>query len=45
MINIYEVQETNRMIQQEKFDVRTITMWIGLLDCAHEDINVFCENI
>ena len=45
MINIYEVQETNRMIQQEKFDVRTITMGIGLLDCAHEDINVFCENI
>ena len=45
MINIYEVQETNRMIQQEKFDVRTITMGISLLDCAHENIEVFCENV
>lgn len=45
MINIYEVQETNRMIQQEKFDVRTITMGISLLDCADENIDVFCENV
>ena len=45
MINIYEVQETNRMIQQEKFDVRTITMGLSLLDCADENIDVFCENV
>ena len=26
MINIFEVNETNKMIEQEKLDVRTITL-------------------
>ena len=26
MINIFEVNETNKMIEQENLDVRTITM-------------------
>ena len=30
MINIYEVLETNKMIEQENLDVRTITMGINL---------------
>ena len=30
MINIYEVNETNKMIEQENLDVRTITMGISL---------------
>ena len=34
MINIYEVLETNKMIEQENLDVRTITMGINLLDCV-----------
>ena len=34
MINIYEVFETNKMIEKENLDVRTITMGINLLDCA-----------
>ena len=29
MINISEVIETNKMIEQENFDVRTITMGIS----------------
>ena len=29
MINISEVIETNKMIEQENFDVRTITMAAG----------------
>ena len=33
MLNIMEVRETNQMIEQEKLDVRTITMGISLLDC------------
>ena len=33
MINMFEVNETNNMITQEKLDVRTITMGISLLDC------------
>lgn len=38
MINIYEVNETNKMIQQENLDVRTITMGISLLDCIDADL-------
>ena len=34
MINIFEVLETNKMIEHENLDVRTITMGINLLDCA-----------
>ena len=34
MINISEVLETNKMIEKENLDVRTITMGINLLECA-----------
>ena len=37
MINIFEVNETNKMIEQENLDVRTITMGISLLDCIDSD--------
>ncbi len=33
MINIFEVKETNQMIEEENLDVRTITLGISLLDC------------
>ena len=33
MINSWEVQETNEMIEKENLDVRTITLGISLLDC------------
>ena len=45
MINLYEVTETNKMIQQENFDVRTITMGINLLPCVDEDVDKTCENV
>lgn len=45
MININEVIETNKMIQEEKLDVRTITLGISLLDCMDSDIHVVCQNI
>ena len=45
MININEVIETNKMIDKENFDVRTITMGINLLDCADADLDVLCDNI
>ncbi len=32
MINMFEVNVTNKMIEQENLDVRTITMRISLLD-------------
>ena len=45
MINIQEVIETNRMIEQEKLDVRTITLGISLLDCCDPDLSVCCSKI
>ncbi len=45
MINISEVLETNRMIQSENLDVRTITMGVSLLDCADSNLDVVCSNI
>ncbi len=38
MINIFEVNETNKMIEQENLDVRTITLGISLLDCVDTDL-------
>ena len=38
MINIYEVNETNQMIQQDNLDVRTITLGISLMDCIDADL-------
>lgn len=45
MINLFEVTETNKMIEQENLDVRTITLGISLLDCMDHDIDAVCDNI
>ncbi|MCD8212142.1 MAG: PFL family protein, partial [Oscillospiraceae bacterium] len=45
MINIYEVNETNRMISQMNLDVRTITLGISLLDCVDADLKTLRQNI
>lgn len=45
MINLYEVSETNRMIEHDNLDVRTITLGISLLDCIDSDINKLNDNI
>ncbi len=45
MINIGEVFETNKMIEQENLDVRTITLGISLLDCADGDLEKVNEKI
>ena len=39
MINMYEVSETNKMIESENLDVRTITLGISLLDCVDSDLD------
>ncbi|MBE6004197.1 MAG: PFL family protein [Lachnospiraceae bacterium] len=44
-VNAFEVNETNNMIEHNNLDVRTITMGIGLLDCAAQDVDTFCDNI
>ena len=45
MINIWEVNETNKMIEQENLDVRTITMGISLLDCIDSDLQRLNDKI
>ena len=45
MINILEVNETNKMIEQENLDVRTITIGISLIDCIDSNVDVLCDNI
>lgn len=45
MINIFEVNETNKMITQENLDVRTITLGISLLDCVDSDLEKLNQNI
>ena len=45
MINIFEANETNKMITQENLDVRTITMGISLLDCITDDLIQLNQNV
>jgi uncharacterized protein (UPF0210 family) len=45
MLNMFEVNETNKMIEQERLDVRTITMGISLLDCCDSDLDAVNEKI
>ncbi len=45
MINIFEVAETNQMIEKENLDVRTITLGISLLDCIDSDLDKLNEKI
>ena len=45
MINISDILETIRMIQDECLDIRTITMGISLLDCIDSDIDAACEKV
>ena len=45
MLNIFEVSETNKMIEKENLDVRTITLGISLLDCIDSDLKKLNDNI
>ena len=45
MINIFEVNETNKMIEHENLDVRTITMGISLLDCIDSDLETLNKKV
>ncbi|MHC1747589.1 MAG: PFL family protein [Cellulosilyticaceae bacterium] len=45
MISRREIVETNKMIQEENLDIRTITMGINLLDCISDDMDKLCQNV
>ncbi len=42
MIDVYDILETIKMIQDDCLDIRTITMGISLLDCIDDDIDSAC---
>lgn len=42
MINVKDILETIKMIEEENLDIRTITMGISLLECARGDIDESC---
>ena len=45
MISSWEVIETNKMVEQENLDVRTITIGINLLDCMDTDLDRLNEKV
>jgi uncharacterized protein (UPF0210 family) len=45
MINVLEVNETNKMVEHENLDIRTITIGISLLDCMDSDLDKLNEKI
>ena len=44
-MDIRQVTETIAMIEEQNFDIRTITMGISLLDCIDPDIERAAEKI
>ena len=45
MIETGEILQTMKMIQEENFDIRTITLGINLLDCSHPDANKCAQRV
>ena len=45
MLNQHEIMQTIQMIDQQHLDVRTITMGISLLSCAHSDVKTACGKV
>ncbi len=45
MLNFKDILATQDMIDKRHLDIRTITMGISLLDCAHEDVNECARRI
>ena len=44
-MDIRQVTETIAMIEEQNFDIRTITMGISLLDCIDSDIDKAADKI
>ena len=45
MLDFKDILATQDMIDKRHLDIRTITMGISLLDCAHEDVKVCAQRI
>lgn len=40
-----DILEIVEMVQNDKFDIRTVTMGISLLDCIDSDIDIACDKV
>ena len=45
MLTLKDILATQDMIDKRHLDIRTITMGISLLDCAHEDIKICADRV
>ena len=45
MLNTFDILQTIDMLDHQHLDIRTVTMGINLLDCAHPDIDVCARRI
>ena len=45
MLNTYDILQTLDMLDNQHLDIRTITMGINLLDCAHPDMDVCAARV
>ncbi len=45
MLNTYDILQTLDMLDNQHLDIRTITMGINLLDCAHPDIDICATRV
>ena len=45
MLTLKDILTTQDMIDKRHLDIRTITMGISLLDCAHEDVQVCADKV
>jgi uncharacterized protein (UPF0210 family) len=40
-----EIVETLLMVQQQRFDIRTVTLGLSLRGCAHDDVNIAATRV
>ena len=45
MLNTSEIMATIKMIEEQKLDIRTITMGISLLDCIADSEDATCQKV
>ena len=45
MLNTFDILQTIDMLQSQHLDIRTVTMGVNLLDCAHPDIDTCARRV
>ena len=45
MLNTFDILQTLDMLDNQHLDIRTITLGINLLDCAHPDIDICAQRV